>query len=339
MKYSQKALVTGANGHLGNNLVRFLLSKGIPVRASVRNPASCKEAFEGLDCEVVKADITDKASMVKALEGIEVFYAVGAVFKLWARNPQKEIYENNLEGVRITMEAASEAGVKRVVYISSIAALDYTKHPIREDGGYNSDRRDPYYNSKNDAEKLAIQLAKERGLDLVIVMPSAMIGSEAYGKLNTSYNIIRLILKGEVPIETGIAVNWVDVKDVAKASWLAAEKGRSGERYIIANEKAMSIRDTTRLAMELFPERKISLPVAVPRFLLFTFAWILETVSRITKSAPLLSTKEVAMFAGLRQDFDISKARTELGFEPTPPETAVKEAMQYWVANEKRLEK
>ena len=83
------ALVSGANGHLGNNLVRLLLKKGIPVRASVRNIKN-KEPFEGLNCEVVQADITDKASFVKALQGVETFYAVGASFKLWAKNPEKK---------------------------------------------------------------------------------------------------------------------------------------------------------------------------------------------------------------------------------------------------------
>nr|WP_233174416.1 NAD-dependent epimerase/dehydratase family protein [Elizabethkingia sp. ASV34] len=173
------ALVSGANGHLGNNLVRLLLKKGIPVRASVRNTKN-KEPFKGLNCEVVQADITDKASFVKALQGVETFYAVGASFKLWAKNPEKEIYDVNIEGTRNTIEAAVEAGVKRIVYVSSIAALDYTKLPTKESNGYNPDRRDMYYNSKNDGEKLAFKMAKELGIELVSVMPGAMIGSEAF---------------------------------------------------------------------------------------------------------------------------------------------------------------
>ncbi|KAF5308744.1 hypothetical protein FQR65_LT17986 [Abscondita terminalis] len=111
------ALVSGANGHLGNNLVRLLLKKGIPVRASVRNIKN-KKPFKGLNCEVVQADITDKASFVKALQGVETFYAVGASFKLWAKNPEKEIYDVNIEGTRNTIEAAVEAGVKHIVYHS-----------------------------------------------------------------------------------------------------------------------------------------------------------------------------------------------------------------------------
>lgn len=122
MTHQKLAMVSRANGHLGNNLVRFLIGKGIPVRASVRNLHN-KAPFAGLDCEVVLADITDKASFVKALQGVETFYEVGASFKLWAKDPKKEIYDVNMTGTKNTIEAAAEAGVKRIVYVSSIAAL------------------------------------------------------------------------------------------------------------------------------------------------------------------------------------------------------------------------
>src|SRR5215467_12044513 len=138
------SLVTGANGHLGNNLVRLLINKGIPVRASVRNLKN-KEPFAGLNCEVVQADITNRQSLVKALQGVEIFYAVGAAFKLWAKDPKKEIYDVNLSGTRNIVEAAKEAGVKRIVYVSSIAALNYRKLPTRESYGYNPERRNWYY--------------------------------------------------------------------------------------------------------------------------------------------------------------------------------------------------
>lgn len=328
MAQQNLALVTGANGHLGNNLVRLLLRKGIPVRASVRNLENT-ESFENLDCEIVRADISDKSSLVKALEGVETFYAVGAVFKLWAKNPEKEIYQVNLEGTKNMVEAAAEAGVKRIVYVSSIAALDYTNLPVKESNGYNPDRRDWYYNSKNDGEKLAFELAAKHEVELIAVLPSAMIGSESFGSLSVSYRIIDLILKKEIPVETGITLNWIDVKDVAEGCYLAATKGKNGERYILANEKCTSIKETTQIAQQLFPELKIKLPVAVPKPALYAIAWLIELKSKLTGKAPLLSVKDIAMFSGLQQDFDTSKARNELGFNPVGSETAVKEAMLY----------
>ncbi|MFN3377857.1 MAG: NAD-dependent epimerase/dehydratase family protein [Runella zeae] len=336
MAHQNLALVTGANGHLGNNLVRLLIEKGLPIRASVRNLKN-REPFTGLDCEVVQADITDKQSLKKALQGVETFYAVGAAFKLWAKDPKKEIYDVNLSGTKNMIEAAAEAGVKRIVYVSSVAALDYSRLPTKEQNGYNPDRRDMYYNSKNDGEKLAFELAKKHDIELVAVLPSGMIGGEAFAPLNVSYNIIHLILKKQIPVETNITLNWIDVKDVAEGCYLAAIKGRNGERYILANEKCTSIKETTKIAQELFPELKIKLPTAVPKPILFGVAWLMEIGSKISGKAPLLTTKDIAMFSGLQQDFDISKARKELGFNPKNPTQAVREAMYYLRDNETRF--
>jgi dihydroflavonol-4-reductase len=336
MAQKNLALVTGANGHLGNNLVRLLIEKGIPVRASVRNIKN-NEPFAGLNCEVVQADITDKQSLKNALQDVETFYAVGAAFKLWAKDPKKEIYDVNLSGTQNMIEAAAEAGVKRIIYVSSIAALNYSKLPTKEDYGYNTDRRDMYYNSKNDGEKLAFELSKKLNIELVAVLPAGMIGNTAFAPLNVSYNIVNLILKKQIPVETNITLNWIDVKDVAEGCYLAATKGRNGERYILANEKCTSIKQTTKIAQELFPELKIKLPTAVPKPILFAIAWFMEIGSKINGRAPLLSTKDIAMFSGLQQNFDISKARTELDFNPKNSTQAVKEAMHYLRENENRL--
>lgn len=336
MTKNNLSLVSGANGHLGNNLVRYLLKQGIPVRATVRNIHNTKP-FEGLNCEVLQADITDKASFVKALQGVETFYAVGAAFTLWAKDPKKEIYDVNINGTRNTIEAAAEAGVKRIVYISSIAALNYTQLPTKESNGYNPDRRDMYYNSKNDGEKLAFELAAKLGVELISIMPSAMIGSDAFLPLNVSYGVLKLILNKKIPVDTKITLNWIDVKDVAEGCYLAAQKGRSGERYILANEKCMTITDTTILANKLFPDLKLKIPNAVPKGILYTIAALMEFTAKLKRTAPVLTRKDISMFSGLQQDFDISKARNELGFAPKRPEQAVKEAFDYLLKNPELL--
>ncbi len=336
MTKNNLVLVTGANGHLGNNLVRMLIRKGFNVRASVRNIKN-KEPFRDVACEVVQADMTDKASLVKALEGVETFYAVGAVFKLWAKDPKKEIYDANMEGCRNSIEAAAETGVKRIVYVSSIAALDYTKDVVNENSGYNPDRRDMYYNSKNDGEKLAFELAKKYNIELVVVMPSAMIGSIIADRLSNSNEILRSILKNQLPIETKIMLNWIDVKDVAEGCYLAATKGRNNERYILANEKGISITDTIAIANQLLPELKLKKPTLVPKFVLYMFGALLGLGAKITGKAPAMTSKDVAMFSGLKQDFDINKARTELGFNPKPTKQALEEAIMYLWDNKERF--
>lgn len=335
MTQNNLVLVTGANGHLGNNLVRFLISKGYKVRASVRNIKNTNP-FYNLDCEIVQADITNKESMIKALHNVETFYAVGAVFKLWAKNPQKEIYDVNIEGCKVMIEAAAEAGVKKIIYVSSIAALDYTRGiPVDENSGYNPDRRDMYYNSKNDGEKLAFKLAREYNLDLVAVLPSAMIGSVIVDRLSNSNEILKAILSNKLPIETKMTLNWIDVKDVAEGCYLAALKGRAGERYILANEKCMSITESIEVANKTIPELNLKEPTTVPKSALYIFGGILGLVAKITGKTPAMTTKEVKMFYGLQQNFDISKARNELGFNPRSTKKALESALIYmW--NEKR---
>ena len=321
------SLVTGANGHLGNNLVRLLLSKNIKVRATTRN-ISNKGAFDGLNCEVVQADITDRASLKKAFDGVTNLYAVGANFNMWAKNPKEEIYDTNVQGTKNVFDMAKEAGIKNIVYVSSIASLDYTKLPANVDNGYNRDRRNWYYNSKNDSDKLAIELGEKYGIRTVLILPSAMIGNEAY-KLSYSNGMVNQILNNEIPIDTNISLNWVDVKDVALGSYNAMQKGKNGERYILANEKHTSIQESVKIAAEEFPELKLNIPKRVPKFLLYSVAGLMEFSSKITGKAPLLERHYIDMFYGLNQDFDISKSKKELNFNPKPSKEALIDALRY----------
>ncbi|MBS7662682.1 NAD-dependent epimerase/dehydratase family protein [Pseudomonas lalucatii] len=152
------SLVTGANGHLGNNLTRALLAQGHRVRAGVRDLDNT-QPFAGLDCELVYAALEDKAAMLEALEGVEVLYQVAAVFKHWSLDPEAEIVRANVEGTRIVLETAAQAGVKRVVYVSSVAAVGHNGQPLNEDS-WNQDLSNPYYRSKILAEQQAWQVAQ-----------------------------------------------------------------------------------------------------------------------------------------------------------------------------------
>ncbi|NER62764.1 NAD(P)H-binding protein [Pseudomonas sp. MAFF212427] len=110
---SKLCLVTGANGHLGNTLVRTLLRQGYRVRAGVRDVRNLAP-FAGLDCEVVYAEALDQAAMFKALQGVDVLFQVAAVFRHWARHPQQQIIAPNVQGTRCVLAAAARAGVQRL---------------------------------------------------------------------------------------------------------------------------------------------------------------------------------------------------------------------------------
>jgi dihydroflavonol-4-reductase len=320
------SLVTGANGHLGNNLVRLLLSENKKVRATVRN-INNKESFKGLDCEVVQADITDIESLKKAFKGITNLYAVGANFSMWAKDPKTEIYDNNVQGTQNVFDIAKECGIKNIVYVSSVASLDFTKLPANVDNGYNKDRRNWYYNSKNDSDKLAIELGKKYRIRTVVILPSAMIGSEAY-KLSYSNNLVYQILKGEIPVDTNVTLNWVDVKDVAFGAYKAMLKGNNGERYILSNEQHTTLQESVKIASELYPELKLKTPKKVPKCLLYSVAGLMEFSSKLSGKEPQLQRHYLDMFYGLKQDYDITKSKVELGFNPKPSKKALIDALE-----------
>lgn len=321
------SLVTGGNGHLGNNLIRLLLSKNIKVRTTVRD-INNKKPFEGLNCEVVQADITNKDSLKKAFKGVTDVYAVAANFNMWAKNPKAEIYDTNLKGTQNVFDVAKESGVKNIVYVSSVAALDFTKLPASVDNGYNRDRRNWYYNSKNDSDKLALSLSKKYGIRTVLVLPSAMIGSEAY-KLSYSNKLVYQILNKEIPVDTNITLNWIDVKDVALGMYSAMLKGKNKARYILANTKHTSMQESVKIASELFPELKIKNPKKAPKAFLYFVAGIMEFVSKLSGKEPKLQRQYLDMFYGLKQDYDISKSIKDLDFNPKSSKKALEEALIY----------
>lgn len=321
------SLVTGGNGHLGNNLVRLLLSENQKVRTTIRNIHK-QEPFEGLNCEVVQADITDRESLRKAFKGVTNLYAVAANFSMWAKNPKTEIYDNNVQGTQNVFDIAKEYGVKNIVYVSSIASLNFTKLPASVDNGYNKDRRNWYYNSKNDSDKLALELGEKYGIRTVLVLPSAMIGSKAF-KLSYSNNLVLKILNGEIPVDTGVTLNWIDVKDVALGTYNAMKKGRNLERYILSNPKHTTLKESVEIASDLYPELKLTTPKKVPKSLLYAAAGLMEFGSKITGIEPPLQRHYLDMFYDLKQDYDTSKSKEELDFKPKSSKKALEEALEY----------
>ncbi|WP_405571875.1 NAD-dependent epimerase/dehydratase family protein [Winogradskyella sp. Asnod2-B02-A] len=321
------ALVTGGNGHLANNLIRLLLSKNQNVRTTVRD-LNNTAPFKGLNCEVVQADLLDKAALRKACKDVTHIYAVAANFSMWAKDPKKEIYDNNLKGTQNLFDSAKACGITNIVYVSSVAALDFNTLPANVDNGYNTDRRNWYYNSKNDSDKLALTLGETYNIRTVLILPSAMIGCQAH-KLSYSNNLVYQILKGEIPVDTNVTLNWVDVKDVAFGAYQAMLKGKDQERYILSNPIHTTLQDSVNIAAKLYPELKLKTPKKVPKYLLYAVAGLMELSSKLTGKEPLLQRHYLDMFYGLKQDYDISKSKKELNFNPKPSKQALEETLTY----------
>ncbi len=249
------ALVTGANGHVGNNLVRALIKEDVSVRAGIRNLKN-RTVLEDLDCEISHCDFLSPESLEGALAGVEVLYHVAAVFKHWAQDEEKEIVEPNIIGTRNILQAAHKAGVKKIVYVSSIASLESENRNSAGEilsNAYNvGDQGNPYVRSKTLSEKEAWKVASELDLDLVTVLPSTIIGGE-FKKATETLSAFSALVNGKMPLTYDMYLNFIDANDIAKGMILAANKGVKGRRYVLSNTDVLPMNRVIEIAKEINP--------------------------------------------------------------------------------------
>ena len=223
-------LVTGATGYLGSALVRLLTEAGRPVRAAIRSEARAWVLPEQV--ERVFADLGDEQSLVEAMRGCEGVFHLAA-----SLGPSPEdTRRSNVDGTARVLAAAARAGVRRVVYTSSSAAIVAASGLVSEQAPNETALVDPYSTSKAEAEGLVFAAVAE-GLDVCIVNPVNVYGPSPYGP--GSYNGLFLAAaRGEVTEIVDAPVGWVLADDVARAHLLAFEKGEAGRRYVLCGEVA-----------------------------------------------------------------------------------------------------
>ena len=317
-------LVTGANGHLGNNLVRALLDKNWTVRAGVRNLENT-QPFLDLDCELVYAELQDKEAMVNALQGVDVLFQVAAVFKHWAKDPEAEIVSANVDGTRVVLEAAAKAGVRKVVYVSSVAAIGHNGESLDE-SQWNTDMSNPYYRSKILSEQQAWKTARELELSMVSLLPSAMIGPNAHA-LTDTMEFIEMVRTKRIPMNPNFYFNFIDVRDVAEAAISAATEGKEGERYIVANKKSSGFESIIDAANVVKPGYKV--PPTAPKWLLLCIAYLSESVSKITGKRTSMTVSQVNLFYGVKQEYNTSKSLNAFNWSPRTPEQSLRDVFTY----------
>ena len=331
-KMSNVCLVTGANGHLGGNVVRALIAQGETVRAGMRDIQNVDNFFH-LNCQVVYTEMQDIDAMRKALEGVDILYHVAAVFKHWAKDPITEIVQPNVKGTEIVLKAAAEANVKKVVYISSVAAVGHDGNYLDENS-WNTLSNNAYYNSKIKSEQKAWELAKKYNLWMVSVLPSAMIGPHA-NRLTDTMQFIETIRTNKLLIDPHFFFNFVDVRDVAKGVVAATTKGSSGSRYILANNNSSSLTEIYNAAQSTGINLKA--PARLPKWVIYFIALCAELAAKVTGKPAELIRSQVALFYGIRQEYEITKARNELGYEPRSPSEALRDVFEYLNGRESKL--
>lgn len=318
-----RALVTGANGHIGANLVRELALAGHEVVAFVRE-GSDTTGLSGVSHTLVRGDVRDAAAVERGMDGCELVFHLGTPYAVWAKDPAT-IVEPALRGVENVLRAAKTRGVRRVVVTSSSNAVGFSTDPSkpRDESRWNDRTHSPYIKAKNEQEKRCWALAKELGLDVVTVLPTAVLGRYDYRRTPTMGPFTDALTgKGPVPF----AMNLVDVRDVAHTHLLAAEKGRPGERYL-AGGTDVDVKTLATMIEKVTGKRPAEgLP---PVWVLRIVATLVAPIAWMTGNPPPISHDLLDDAAGGNAVFDCSKARKELGLEPRGPDEVVREVVRW----------
>ena len=322
-----KILVTGADGLLGSNLVRELLSRGYQVRAFTQ-PGRKVNTLDGLAIEKFEGDLLSKNSITNALQGCRYVIHAAASTSIWpSRNEVAR--KINIKGTQNMAECALEANLERMVYVGTANSYGFgtKENPGREENAYVAHKyKMDYLDSKYEAHQVVIETVK-KGLNAVIVNPTFMIGPFDSGP--SSGSMIIALAKKKIMGFTKGGRNYIYVKDVATAIANALTMGRSGQGYILGNAN-LSYQEAFALMGKAMgvkpPQRKI------PDWAALLFGFLSSVKARISGNPPIISLP-LAKIALDAHYFTPKKAIEELKLPQTPLEVAIREAFEWFKAN------
>ena len=326
----KKALVTGAAGFIGSHVVQELLQDNVEVKAMIM-PGEDTKNLEGLDIETVEGNILDQDVVKDAVKGVDTIFHLAAIYAIWMKE-WRNIYEVNIQGSRNVLWAARNAGIKRVVYTSSIAALGIKagKELSNEETPFNQYAlRNHYVLTKYLSQQEALGFA-QNGLDLVVVNPCFPFGENDIAPTPTGQIIID-ILSGLNRFSFGGGFNVVDVKDVARGHLLAAKKGKTGEKYILGNQN-VTLEEFMRLVYNAAGFEKRIL-IKIPAFLMKAGTIPLKYWADHVSHKPPLSSPPEIEYTSQYLFFNNTKAKEILGLKFTPVEDSLKRSINWFREN------
>lgn len=330
------ALVTGASGFIGAHVLRAVLDAGAEARALLRRDSD-RANVEGLPVEVVEGDLTDAASLERAMTGVDTLFHVAARYDL-SRRARRDVWRANVLGTEYAMRAALRCGVERVVHTSSVAAIGSVDGPHGEladerQWARAKDAPGPYERSKIVSERLVHRLVAAEGLPAVVVLPTAPIGP-LDRKPTPTGRLIADAASGRMPAYVRSAgLNIVHVQDVAQGHVLAAERGRIGERYILGHaEGNLTLREIIEQAATAGAAPPLR--TAIPWQLAYAWALLDESAAAVTGGTPRATVAGVQI-SRRRQWYDVSKAIRELDLPQTSLSQAFTEAAAWFSTHSK----
>jgi dihydroflavonol-4-reductase len=331
----QTALVTGATGLLGNNLVRRLAEKGVTVRALARSKEKAEKQFGSLELEIVVGDINDPKTFLDRLPGVDMVFHTAAYFRDNYKGGKHwdQLYTTNVVGTANLLQTCYRAGIRRVVHISSTATLRGRPGEVADETTLRLESEaDDYQRSKilSDQEVFKF-LAAHPDFWAAFVLPGWMHGPGDSGPTSAGQTVLDFLKRKMPGIPPG-SFSVVDVRDVAEAVIRAAENGKRGERYLAAG-RAVTMED---LFNELEQVSGIRAPRnKVPMAAVYLLGAIGELRARITRQPVLIgwATVQLLVKEAGRQNFDHQKSERELGIRFREIQETLRDAISWFKAN------
>jgi len=320
-----KVAVTGAQGHLGSNLVRLLLERGDEVCVLVRTP---RQSLDDLDVEVVEGDVRDPDAVKRCIDGADTVFHLAAKISIDG-DRDGSVRSTNVDGVRCVAEAALSCGVRRMLHTSSIHAFDLMREDevLTESTPRASGSHHHAYDRSKAAGEQALRSVIVRGLDAVVVNPVGVIGPRDFAPSRMGRVFIDMF-RGKLPAVPVGGFHWVDVRDVVDGMLAAVERGRVGESYILSGQWA-SFRELTDRVERITGVRapRFTVPLAV---LLFG-APFSTAVARLQGIEPRFTLESVRVTQASNK-LSCDKAARELGYQPRPLDDTIADLHEWFGA-------
>ncbi len=321
--------VTGANGFIGNHLLRFLLERGhrpVALLQAGTDPRPVADLAHRYD--EVWGDLLDRESLDRFVGACDIVVHLAGMNRYWAED--LSVFEKvNVEGSRSLAEACRRHRIQKLVHASSCITLGASQTPVprHEDSPFNlAELEFPYATTKQAGEEEMKRQARDHGLPVVIVNPTSAIGDLDYGPTPIGKPVAD-IARGLWPVYVAGGACFIDVKDVVEGIWLAIEKGRAGRQYLLAGEN-LTNREFMSLVAEVAgaPRPRVKIPRAFLAAIAHGLEW---RADHVTHRHPAV-TRSMARLVGQYLYFDGTRAREELGFRPGPVRPAIERAVRWF---------
>lgn len=318
-------LVTGATGHIGNVLVRELIRQDRPVRALVL-PREDRACLDGLPVEICEGDVLDPGSLDAAMQGVDTVYHLAGIISIMP-GQDDFVRRVNVDGTKNVLRAAQQAGVRRLVYTSSIHAFGRPSEEVTIDESLPFDPQNTcgaYDRTKAEAS-LAVLDAAHNGLDAVVVCPTGVVGPHDY-RTSELGQLVLDWLKTRVAFLIDGAYDFVDVRDVVEGEILAADRGATGESYILSGER-ISLPGLFRIVREIAGLRPdmVTLPTNLARFA----ASFTPLYYRMSGEKPRFTSYSIETVLS-NSNISSQKAREALGYHPRSMTESMRDTVAWW---------